>query len=124
MCTIVVILSYRGEVYDRNLVHAIESVIIEWSHQIQDVLKKDSAQPLLEGLNPGPLVEIEFWKSKAQNLECIYDQVGLHFNRCVILSCLFNLCSCVDVVENGTTLMEYIFSQFCVKDISSMNENL
>lgn len=67
----------RGEVYDRNLVHSIESVIIEWSHQIQDVLKKDSAQPLLEGLNPGPLVEIEFWKSKAQNLECIYDQV--HF---------------------------------------------
>ena len=68
--------------YDRNLVHAIESVIIEWSHQIQDVLKKDSAQPLLEGWNPGPLVEIEFWKSKAQNLECIYDQVQiiLHCN--------------------------------------------
>ena len=36
----------------RALVHAIESVIIEWTHQIRDVLKKDSAQPLLEGLNP------------------------------------------------------------------------
>jgi len=72
----------RGEVYDRNLVHAIESVIIEWSHQIQDVLKKESAQPLLDGLNPGPLVEIEFWKAKAQNLECIYDQVPMiqHLN--------------------------------------------
>ena len=65
----------RPDVYDRQLVHAIESVIIDWTHQIRDVLKKDSAQPLLEGLNPGPMVEIEFWKAKAQNLECIYDQV-------------------------------------------------
>ncbi len=65
----------RPEGYDRNLVHAIESVIIEWTHQIRDVLKKDSAQPLLEGLNPTPMVEIEFWKAKAQNLDCIYEQL-------------------------------------------------
>ena len=65
----------RAEAYDRNLIHAIESVVIEWSHQIRDVLKKDSAQPLLEGLNPSPLVEVEFWKAKAQNLDCIYEQV-------------------------------------------------
>ena len=51
-------------------------MIIDWSHQIRDVLKKDSAQPLLEGLHPTPMVEIEFWKAKAQNLECIYDQVS------------------------------------------------
>lgn len=56
--------------------HAVESVVIEWTHQIREVLKKDSAQPLLEGLNPVPYVEMEFWKVKAQNLECIYDQVG------------------------------------------------
>jgi len=56
-------------------VHAIESVVIEWTHQIREVLKKDSAQPLLEGLNPNPYVEFEFWKVKAQNLECIYEQV-------------------------------------------------
>lgn len=60
---------------DRALIHAIESVIIDWTHQIRDVLKKDSAQPLLEGHNPTPFVEIEFWKNKATNLECIYDQV-------------------------------------------------
>ena len=67
--------SFRPDSYDRALVHAIESVIIEWTHQIRDVLKKDSAQPLLEGLNPSPFVELEFWKAKAANLECIYDQV-------------------------------------------------
>ena len=61
----------------RALVHAIESVVIEWSHQIREVLKKDSSQPLLEGLNPNPYVEMEFWKVKAQNLECIYEQVNL-----------------------------------------------
>ena len=49
--------------------------MIEWTHQIQDVLKRDSAQPLLEGLRPTPFVELEFWKNKASNLECIYEQV-------------------------------------------------
>lgn len=71
------------ETYDRSLVHAIESVIIEWTHQIRDVLKKDSVQPLLEGLNPPPFVEIKFWESKAQNLECIYDQVQ-HFSSVLL----------------------------------------
>jgi dynein heavy chain len=60
---------------DQGLIHSIESVVIDWSHQIQEVLKKDSSQPLLDGLNPGPLVEIEFWKAKAANLENIYDQL-------------------------------------------------
>ena len=57
------------------MVHDIETVVIEWTHQIREVLKKDSAQPLLAGLNPTPYVEIEFWNAKAQNLSCIYDQV-------------------------------------------------
>ena len=55
--------------------HAIETVIIEWTHQIRDVLKKDSAQPLLDGLNPTPFVELEFWKAKGANLDCIYEQL-------------------------------------------------
>ncbi len=52
---------------------------MDWSHQIHQVLKKDSSQPLLEGLNPGPLVEIEFWKAKCNNLENIVDQVDKIF---------------------------------------------
>ena len=44
---------------------------------IEDVLKKDSSQPILDGLNPGPLVEIEFWKAKAINLENISEQVRI-----------------------------------------------
>jgi hypothetical protein len=65
----------RGEQFDRSLVHSIESIIIDWSHQIQNVLKRDSAQPLLEGTNPGPIVELNFWKARAENLECIFEQV-------------------------------------------------
>jgi len=61
----------------RAVVHDIETVVIDWTHQIREVLKKDSAQPLLEGLNPTPYVEIDFWNAKAQNLSCIFDQVIL-----------------------------------------------
>ncbi|CAK8695850.1 unnamed protein product [Clavelina lepadiformis] len=59
----------------RALLHAIETVVIEWSHQIRDVLKQESAQPLLEGLHPGPAVEIDFWNAKCANLECINNQL-------------------------------------------------
>ena len=65
----------KTETMDRQLIHSIESVVIDWTHQIRDVLKKDSAQPLLEGLHPTPFVEIEFWKNKSTNLECIYEQL-------------------------------------------------
>ena len=63
----------------RAVVHDVETVVIEWTHQIRAVLKKDSAQPLLEGLNPTPYVEIEFWNAKAHNLSCIFEQVTLLF---------------------------------------------
>jgi dynein heavy chain len=62
---------------DSNLLHAIESVIIEWSHQVQDVLKKDSSQALLEGGSPLPGVEVEFWRSRYTNLLNIHEQVTL-----------------------------------------------
>ncbi len=65
----------RGEMIDQTLIHSIETVVIDWSHQIEEVLKKDSSQPILDGLSPGPLVEIEFWKAKTSNLENIYEQV-------------------------------------------------
>ena len=57
------------------MVHAIESVVIEWSHQIRDVLRRNSAQPLLEDKNPGPLVEIDFWKARMIDLESVVDQL-------------------------------------------------
>lgn len=53
----------------------METVVIEWSHQLQDVLTKNSAQPLLDGKNPGPLVECDYWKARMLDLESIMDQL-------------------------------------------------
>ena len=66
---------FRGRPYDKTLIHSMETVVIEWSHQIQAVLKKNSAQLLLDGKNPGPLVEVDFWKARMSDLESIMDQL-------------------------------------------------
>uniref|UniRef100_A0A2K5SD28 Dynein axonemal heavy chain 17 n=1 Tax=Cebus imitator TaxID=2715852 RepID=A0A2K5SD28_CEBIM len=61
---------------DNSLLHAIETIIIDWSHQIRDVLSKDSAQALLDGLHPLPRVEFEFWDTRLMNLKCIHEQLN------------------------------------------------
>ncbi len=53
----------------------MEGVVIDWSHQVQEVLKKSSAEPLLQGNNPGPLVEIDFWVSRRADLESVVEQL-------------------------------------------------
>ncbi|XP_049632688.1 dynein axonemal heavy chain 9 [Suncus etruscus] len=60
---------------DNTVIYAIESAVIQWSHQIQVVLERESSQLLLKGKNPTPKVELEFWKSRSKNLECIYNQL-------------------------------------------------
>lgn len=60
---------------DVSVLHAIETTVIEWSHQIRDILSKDSAQSLLEGLHPLPRSEFEFWHTRTVHLQCINDQV-------------------------------------------------
>lgn len=70
-----VVVLFRGEPFDKSVIHAVETVVIEWSHQIKDVLKKDSFQPVLEGLNPSPFVELDYWDARYSNLECIFDQL-------------------------------------------------
>ncbi|NXD86338.1 DYH9 protein, partial [Halcyon senegalensis] len=62
---------------DKSLVHAAESAIIDWSHQIQAALKKESSEPLLQDSNPNPKVELEFWKNRCDDLECIYKQLRM-----------------------------------------------
>ena len=69
------ILFSSSDLIDLKLVHAVESVVIDWSHQVREVLKKHSAQAILDGLDPLPSTEIEFWKSRRLNLESISEQV-------------------------------------------------
>ncbi|NXA80882.1 DYH9 protein, partial [Thryothorus ludovicianus] len=63
------------ELISKSLVHATESSIIDWSRQIQRVLHKESSEPLLQGTNPTPRVELEFWKSRCADLEGIHSQL-------------------------------------------------
>ncbi|TPX33478.1 hypothetical protein SmJEL517_g03633 [Synchytrium microbalum] len=60
---------------DKSLLHTLESAVIDWTHQIKEVIKSSSAGPLDAGLTPGPVVEIDFWAAKAANLANIHSQL-------------------------------------------------
>uniref|UniRef100_A0A8D1IYR5 Dynein axonemal heavy chain 11 n=1 Tax=Sus scrofa TaxID=9823 RepID=A0A8D1IYR5_PIG len=65
----------RLEPNERTILHVLESVVIKWSHQIQEIVEKDSVQPLLSGLHSNPETELDFWTMRRENLSCIYDQL-------------------------------------------------
>jgi len=60
---------------NKALLHTLETAVIDWTHQIKEVIKSSSATPLEQGLNPGPMVEIDFWAAKAANLQSIHQQL-------------------------------------------------
>ncbi|XP_007433956.1 dynein heavy chain 9, axonemal, partial [Python bivittatus] len=63
------------ELVDKSIIHAIESSVIEWTHQIQNVLKRESSELLLQGKDPHPKMELEFWKNRYEDLQYIYGQL-------------------------------------------------
>ncbi|KAM9371463.1 dynein axonemal heavy chain 17 [Phaethornis superciliosus] len=65
------------EPVDSSVLHAMETTVIEWSHQTRDILSKDSEQLLLEGLHPLPRTEFEFWQTRKVNMQCMKDQLFL-----------------------------------------------
>ncbi|XP_021270931.1 dynein heavy chain 17, axonemal [Numida meleagris] len=69
------VLERLAEPVDSSTLHSIETVVIDWSHQIREILGKDSAQPLLEGLHPLPRAEFEFWHTRTLHLQCINEQL-------------------------------------------------
>uniref|UniRef100_A0A3B3HN46 Dynein heavy chain tail domain-containing protein n=1 Tax=Oryzias latipes TaxID=8090 RepID=A0A3B3HN46_ORYLA len=60
---------------DHGLVYSIETLIVQWSGQIWNVLKKDSGALLLQGDHPGPNVELQFWATQRENLLGIQSQI-------------------------------------------------
>ncbi|XP_056325895.1 dynein heavy chain 9, axonemal [Danio aesculapii] len=65
----------RLRVVNKSLIHSMETVVIDWSHQVYKVLKKDSSEPLLEGRNPTPHAEIHFWRNRLADLQGIHQQL-------------------------------------------------
>lgn len=61
---------------DKSILHTLETAVIDWTHQIKDIIKSNSGAPLEEGLNPGPIVEIDFWAAKYANLKSIHQQLA------------------------------------------------
>ncbi|KAM4697873.1 dynein axonemal heavy chain 11-like [Rhinophrynus dorsalis] len=60
---------------ERITLHSIETLVIQWTHQITDVLKRDLAQKILQGEHPGPSAELEFWLMQKENLIGVYYQL-------------------------------------------------
>ncbi|KAM6995333.1 dynein axonemal heavy chain 11 [Tautogolabrus adspersus] len=61
--------------YDRALAHAIETLIINWTNVIQNILKEDSSDVIMTGCNPGRNAELTFWASRKNNIQDIYHQL-------------------------------------------------
>ncbi|KAM8850133.1 dynein axonemal heavy chain 17-like isoform 3-T3 [Spinachia spinachia] len=60
---------------DTQLLHACDSTIMEWVKLVSEVLQQDSSQLVLDGLEPLPSEEFNFWRSRLRNLHFIQEQL-------------------------------------------------
>nr|XP_054501017.1 dynein axonemal heavy chain 17 [Agelaius phoeniceus] len=60
---------------DGTVLHSIETVVIEWFQQVEEIFGQDPAQQLQEGLHPLPRVEFDFWQTRVTSLGCISEQL-------------------------------------------------
>lgn len=70
-----------------NYISLLESTIVTWTKQIKNVLKQDPEALFKLGLHPKPDAEISFWKSKAKNLNSIFEQLQSE-ETCTVLKAL------------------------------------
>ncbi|XP_044075484.1 dynein axonemal heavy chain 17-like [Siniperca chuatsi] len=63
------------KVSDVKLLHACDSMVIEWAELVSEFLQQDSSQPVLDGLKPLPSEEFSFWKNRLKNLHFIQQQL-------------------------------------------------
>jgi len=60
----------------KDRVHILENAVVTWTRQIKIILKLEPEQMLKGKENPGPGKEVEFWSSKAHNLNSIHNQLN------------------------------------------------
>ncbi|KAF6216233.1 hypothetical protein GE061_000573 [Apolygus lucorum] len=63
---------------DMELRCTIESAVLRWSNQLNEVLKQSSASVFESEVNPVPEAEINFWSQRSKNLCGIYEQLRDH----------------------------------------------
>ena len=64
------------KVHSKDSIYTLEGAIVTWTEQIRNILSLNSETPLLAGENPGPEIEIEFWATRAADLNSVHDQLG------------------------------------------------
>ncbi|CAG7717651.1 unnamed protein product [Allacma fusca] len=52
-----------------------ETVVLKWSHQVSEVLERDSMELFQNGKYPTPAEELRFWENRAEDLQCIFSQL-------------------------------------------------
>ena len=74
-CLPLPVVDIGGQVSSKDKIHLLEGAVISWTKQIKRILKQDPENLLKLGLDPTPEKEIEFWRSKAENLNSIFSQL-------------------------------------------------
>ncbi len=62
----------------KDQLHVLEGCLITWTHQIKFVLAQTPESALNsnpENLNAGPMLEVNFWRGQAANLNFIFEQL-------------------------------------------------
>lgn len=112
---------HRRKTVDGSIIHSLESAVIEWSHQIRAVLKKDSSEALLEGKSPTPHTELLFWNNRSGPV--LLQTLHVHWRP------LSSTCSVSWLYENKNTSSEdlqswiVVFKVFAVANYSSFRRN-
>ena len=60
---------------DSQLKSGIETVVIKWVHQVEEVLRQDSDDLATLDHFPLPLEELQFWVKRKENLSHISHQL-------------------------------------------------
>lgn len=68
---------FSRDIPDKEKCQIFESRIITWTKQIKKVLDTEPEHILKENPHPDPIVELNFWKKKAENLNSINEQLQL-----------------------------------------------
>uniref|UniRef100_A0A8C4QJK0 RUN domain-containing protein n=1 Tax=Eptatretus burgeri TaxID=7764 RepID=A0A8C4QJK0_EPTBU len=61
---------------DQTVLHTIESTIVNWSHQVHTILKKDTSPHLKQGCNQTPCAELQFWQDRCEDFEGVCNQLS------------------------------------------------
>ncbi|XP_075933603.1 dynein axonemal heavy chain 17-like isoform X3 [Anarhichas minor] len=65
----------EGKLSHTKLLHSCDSTITEWVKLVSNFLQQDSSQPVLDGLDPLPSDEFNFWRTRLKNLHLIQQQL-------------------------------------------------